>query len=132
MGKALASAGSGIADSVANSSGGKYFSGLFSSGMSEWEKAMANIMAAPAAQEKAKQATGGAATVLDDAAPEQIRATSYEPSSDRWSRVGAFVGGNTSAQHLDYARQTAVNTKGQVLTTNKMLAALERLEPATL
>lgn len=132
LGKALASAGSGIADSVANSSGGKYFSGLFSSGMSEWEKAMANIMAAPAAQEKAKQATGGAATVLDDAAPEQIRATSYEPSSDRWSRVGAFVGGNTSAQHLDYARQTAVNTKGQVLTTNKMLAALERLEPATL
>lgn len=55
-----------------------------------------------------------------------------ESPSDRWSRVGAFVGGNTSAQHLSYARQTANNTHGQMLTTTKMLTAIQQMHPATL
>lgn len=134
LGKALSAAGSGIADSVANSAGGKYFSGLFSSGMTEWEKAMADIMAAPAAQAKNQQARADAAPVLDDkqeSANNGIQGA-LEPPSDRWSRVGAFVGGNTSAQHLDYARQTARSTSLIDRTAGRMLSALERLQPATL
>ncbi|HQG73821.1 MAG TPA: hypothetical protein PK180_00810, partial [Kiritimatiellia bacterium] len=89
--------------------------------------------AAPVLDDK-QESAADAAPVLDDkqeSANNGIQGA-LEPPSDRWSRVGAFVGGNTSAQHLDYARQTARSTSLIDRTAGRMLSALERLQPATL
>jgi len=113
-------AGKIFADIVAESSGGQYFAALSDQFGEEFSLRMAEALAPT----EAAGAAGNQPGVAGAGSP-------VETASDRWARVGAFVGSTVDAQALDYARKTADNTTLLGRTAGRIESVISRMEPAT-